>query len=166
MEDVRSAAGFLVSSGRADPDRLVVLGGSAGGLTVLLSLIRHPGLFRAGICLYGVSDLLALAREAHKFEAHYLDSRVGGLPRDEARYRDRSPLRQAGAIRDPVALFQGEEDEVVPPSQSDRIAEALAAARVPHVYHRFPGEGHGWRRSRTIETYLEALQEFLARYVV
>ena len=165
VEDTRAAAEFLVSSGRADPERLVVLGGSAGGLTVLLSLIRYPGLFRAGVCLYGVSDLLALARETHKFEAHYLDSLVGRLPGDEALYRERSPLGQAGAIRDPVALFQGEVDEVVPPSQSDRIAEALAARRVPHVYHRFPGEGHGWRKSATIKVYLEALQEFLAEHV-
>ena len=165
VEDTRSAADFLVSSGRADPERLVVLGGSAGGMTVLLSLIRYPGLFRAGVCLYGVSDLLALARETHKFEAHYLDSLVGRLPGDEALYRERSPLGQAAAIRDPVALFQGEVDEVVPPSQSDRIAEALAARRVPHVYHRFPGEGHGWRKSATIKVYLEALQEFLAEHV-
>ena len=165
VEDTRFAAEFLVSSGRADPDRLVVLGGSAGGLTVLLSLIRHPGLFRAGVCLYGVSDLLALARETHKFEAHYLDSLVGVLPRDEALYRERSPLGQAGSIRDPVALFQGEDDKVVPPSQSDRIAEALAVQGIPHIYHRFPGEGHGWKKSRTIETYLEALRDFLAEHV-
>ncbi len=165
VEDARSAAEYLVSSGKADPDRLVVLGGSAGGLTVLLCLIRYPGLFRAGVCLYGVSDLLALAQETHKFEAHYLDSLVGLLPRDESVYRDRSPLGRAGSIRDPVALFQGEDDEVVPPSQSDRIAEALAGRGVPHIYHRFAGEGHGWRKSRTIETYLEALQEFLAEYV-
>ena len=165
VEDARSAAETLVSSGRADPDRLVVLGGSAGGLTVLLCLIRYPGLFRAGVCLYGVSDLLALARETHKFEAHYLDSLVGLLPREESLYRERSPLGRAGSIRDPVALFQGEDDEVVPPSQSDRIAEALAGRGVPHVYHRFPGEGHGWKKSRTIETYLEALQAFLAEHL-
>lgn len=61
-----------------------------------------------------------------------------------------------------MALFQGEDDEVVPPSQSDRIAEALAERGVPHIYHRFPGEGHGGKKSQTIETYLEALQEFLA----
>ena len=166
VEDTRSAAAYLVSSGRADPDRLVVLGGSAGGLTALLCLIRYPGLFRAGVCLYGVSDLLALAQETHKFEAHYLDSLVGVLPGDESLYRDRSPLGRAGSIRDPIALFQGEDDEVVPPSQSDRIAEALVRRGVPHIYHRFPGEGHGWRKSRTIEIYLEALQEFLAQHVV
>jgi dipeptidyl aminopeptidase/acylaminoacyl peptidase len=166
VEDTRSAAEYLVSSGRADPDRLVVLGGSAGGFTVLLSLIRYPGLFRAGVCLYGVSDLLALARETHKFEAHYLDSMVGVLPQDEDLYRERSPLGQAGAIRDPIAIFQGEEDQVVPPGQSDRIAEALSARGVPHIYHRFPGEGHGWKQARTVETYLEALHEFLAEHVI
>ena len=153
----------LQRAGRSRPTRR--LGRQRRGLTVLLCLIRYPGLFRAGVCLYGVSDLLALARETHKFEAHYLDSLVGLLPRDEPLYRERSPLVRAGSIRDPVALFQGEDDEVVPPSQSDRIAEALAGRGVPHIYHRFPGEGHGWKKSRTIEAYLEALQAFLAEHL-
>ena len=165
VEDTFSAAEFLVSTGRADPHRLVIMGGSAGGFTVLLSLIRYPGLFRAGVCLYGVSDLLSLASETHKFEAHYLDFLVGSLPQEENLYRERSPIGHAHAIRDPLALFQGEADQVVPPSQSDQIATVLKEQKVPHIYVRFPGEGHGWRKDETTETYLRTLQEFLEQYV-
>ncbi len=166
VEDARLAADYLIESGLADPSRLVVMGGSAGGFTVLLCLIRYPGFFRAGICLYGVSDLLALAQQTHKFEAHYLDSLVGILPDNTERYRERSPVSAADRIQDPLALFQGEEDQVVPPSQSDRIAESLSSRGIPLRYERYPGEGHGWRKAETIAAYYQSLESFLSAHVV
>ena len=166
VEDARSAADYLIDSGIADPQRLVVMGGSAGGYTVLLCLIRYPGFFRAGVCLYGVSDLLALAQKTHKFEAHYLDSLVGKLPQDAQRYRERSPIFSADRIQDPLALFQGEEDQVVPPEQSDTIADSLSSRGVPLLYKRYPGEGHGWRQTQTIDAYYRSLESFLRTHVV
>ncbi len=166
VEDARFAADYLVESQLADPGRLVVMGGSAGGYTVLLCLIRYPGFFKAGICLYGVSDLLALAQQTHKFEAHYLDSLVGILPEHADRYRERSPVSAADRIRDPLALFQGEEDQVVPPSQSDQIAKSLSSRGIPLLYERYPGEGHGWRQAQTIAAYYRSLESFLNTYVV
>ncbi len=166
VEDARFAADYLIENRLADPGRLVVMGGSAGGYTVLLCLIRHPGFFKIGVCLYGVSDLLALAQQTHKFEAHYLDSLVGTLPENEARYRERSPVFAADRIQDPLALFQGEEDQVVPLSQSDQIAASLSGRGVPLLYERYPGEGHGWRQAQTIEAYYRSLESFLRTYVV
>ena len=166
VEDARFAADYLIERHLADPSRLSIMGGSAGGYTVLLCLIRHPGFFKTGICLYGVSDLLALAQQTHKFEAHYLDSLVGILPEDSDRYRERSPVFAADRIQDPLALFQGEEDQVVPPSQSDQIAASLSSRGVPLLYERYPGEGHGWRQAQTIEAYYRSLESFLSTYVV
>ncbi len=81
VEDVKDAADFLVSGNLADRYRIFLDGGSAGGFTLLLSLIRNPGFFRGGICRYGVADLLKLTEDTHRFEAHYLDSLIGKLPR-------------------------------------------------------------------------------------
>ena len=142
------------------------MGGSAGGYTVLLSLIAYPGLFRAGICRYGVSNLFSLTEDTHKFEQHYLDFLVGKLPEHAERYRQRSPLFSAEKIEDPLAVFQGEEDQVVPRSQSDEMVESLAKRGVPHLYQIYPGEGHGWRKSETIEDYYEKVEQFLRQYVV
>jgi dipeptidyl aminopeptidase/acylaminoacyl peptidase len=114
VEDAVGGARYLVGLGLADPERLVIMGGSAGGYTVLQALSQHAGFFRAGICLYGVTNLFTLASDTHKFEQHYLDSMVGPLPETSGRYRERSPIFQADRIRDPVAIFQGEEDRVVP----------------------------------------------------
>jgi len=166
VQDTRGAAEYLVSEGLADSNRLILMGGSAGGYTVLLSLITYPGFFSAGICRYGVSNLFTLASDTHKFEKHYLDFLVGTLPQDEKRYRERSPIFSADRIQDPLAIFQGEEDRVVPRDQSDEIVESLVRRGVPHLYRTYAGEGHGWRKSETIQDYYESLEQFLREFVL
>ena len=165
VEDTRSAADYLVSKDLAHRKQLILMGGSAGGFTVLLSLIAYPGFFRAGICRYGVSNLFTMTADTHKFEEHYLDSLVGTLPQDEKLYRERSPVFSAHKIRDPLAIFQGEDDQVVPRAQSDEIVQSLAERGVPHLYRTYEGEGHGWRKSETIQDYYESLEQFLGEHL-
>ena len=166
VEDAVGAAHALADQGLADPQRLVIKGGSAGGYTVLNVLIRHPGVFKAGICLFGVSNLFTLAADTHKFEERYLDSLVGPLPEAAERYRAWSPIFHADQIRDPIAIFQGAEDRVVPPDQSESIVAALRARGVPHLYRLFEGEGHGWRKAETIAAYYEEVLRFLREHVL
>lgn len=166
VEDAVGGAQALVENGLADPRRLVIMGGSAGGYTVLNALIRHPGFFRAGICLFGVTNLFTLAAETHKFEAHYLDTLVGPLPEAAERYREWSPIFHADRIQDPIAIFQGAEDRVVPPNQAEAIVEVLRRRGVPHFYRVYPGEGHGWRRAETITAFYQEVLDFLRQYVL
>jgi dipeptidyl aminopeptidase/acylaminoacyl peptidase len=118
------------------------------------------------VCRYGISNLFSLAADTHKFEARYNDSLLGPLPEASQVYRDRSPLFAAESIRDPVILFQGAEDEVVPKAQSDAIVESLKRRNVPHEYHVYEGEGHGWRNPKTIEHYITAVEDFLKEHVL
>jgi dipeptidyl aminopeptidase/acylaminoacyl peptidase len=164
--DAAGGAKALIDQKLADPHRLVIKGGSAGGYTVLNTLIRFPGLYKAGICSYGVTNLFTLAMDTHKFEERYTDSLVGALPEAAEKYRAWSPVFHAEKIKDPVAIFQGEEDKVVPPSQSEEIVKALKANGVPHEYHLYPGEGHGFRKSETRQAYYEAIERFLLQYVI
>ena len=166
VEDTVSGVRFLAESGRADPDRLVVMGGSAGGYTVLRVLTEYPGVFRAAICMYGVSDLFALAQETHKLEAHYLDGLIGKLPEASAIYRERSPIFSVERITDPIAIFQGEDDKVVPKDQSEKIVASLRSRGVPHEYHVYAGEGHGWRKTETIEAFYSDVERFLRTHVL
>jgi dipeptidyl aminopeptidase/acylaminoacyl peptidase len=166
VDDAVSGARFLADTGCADPDRIVIMGGSAGGYTVLQALINHPGVFKAGVCLYGVTNLFSLASDTHKFEQHYLDSLIGPLPETAQRYRERSPIFFADRIADPVAIFQGEDDRVVPPNQAETIVAALRRKGVPHEYYLYPGEGHGWRKTETIDAFYTTLLRFLKQYVL
>ncbi|HLX63783.1 MAG TPA: prolyl oligopeptidase family serine peptidase [Planctomycetota bacterium] len=166
VNDSVSAAKHLGESGLADSTKLVIMGGSAGGFTVLQALVTHPGLFKAGVCLYGVSNQFGLAMETHKFEERYTDSLLGPLPEAAALYRERSPEFFAHKIVDPIVVFQGEIDEVVPKNQSDAIVASLKARNIQHEYHVYNGEGHGWRKVETIEAYIASVEKFLKRHVL
>jgi len=155
VEDCIAAARHLVDLGRVDPHRLAIRGGSAGGFTTLAALTFHDT-FAAGASHYGVADLEALALETHKFESRYLDGLVGPYPEDRDTYVARSPIHHTEQLSCPVILFQGLEDQVVPPGQAEMMIDALAAKGVPHAYVPFEGEQHGFRRSENIVRALEA----------
>ena len=162
VEDCVAAARWSAEQGRADPDRLCIRGGSAGGFTVLAAL-AGTDVFAAGASSYGVADLTALAEETHKFESRYLDGLIGPYPEARAVYEDRSPINHVDQLRSPLIVFQGLEDEIVPPNQSEMIVEALAANGVPVAYLAFEGEQHGFRRAETVVTVLGAELAFYGR---
>jgi dipeptidyl aminopeptidase/acylaminoacyl peptidase len=162
VEDCAHAALFAAREGLADPARLLASGGSAGGYTTLC-LLTFRGEFAAGASHYGIGDLEALARDTHKFEAHYTDWLVGPWPAARERYRERSPLFHAERLARPVIFFQGLDDRVVPPAQAEAMAAALAARGVPHAAVTFPGEGHGFRRAENVRRALEAELSFYGR---
>jgi dipeptidyl aminopeptidase/acylaminoacyl peptidase len=166
VQDSRFGARHLADRGLVDGSKLVIMGGSAGGFTVLQSLVELPGFYKAGICLFGVANQFTLASDTHKFEQRYLDSMLGPLPEAAEVYRERSPIFHAARIVDPIAVFQGEIDRVVPREQSDSIVGSLRARGVPHEYHVYEGEGHGWRKAETIEKFYESVQRFLVHYVL
>lgn len=166
VEDAVSGGQALAEHGLADGKRLIIKGGSAGGFTVLNSLVRYPGKFKAAICLYGVSNLFTLDLDTHKFEAHYTSSLVGELPDASGKYRAWSPVFHGDRIRDPLYIFQGSEDKVVPPSQSDEIVACLQKSGVAYQYKIYPGEGHGFRKSENIADYLKETERFLMQHVL
>ena len=166
VEDAVGGAQHLSDTGLADPKRIVIMGGSAGGYTVLRALTVQPGFFRAGVCLYGISNLFTLAADTHKFEAYYLDSLLGPLPEASDLYRERSPIYSADQLRDPIAIFQGSDDKVVPPSQAQEIVASLRRRNIPHEYHLYEGEGHGWRTPETIQSFYTSCEAFLRQHVL
>lgn len=149
VNDAVQAALFVASQGKADRNKLIIRGGSAGGYTTLACL-TFSDVFRCGASLYGISDLALMAHDTHKFESRYLDRLVGQLPRDEAIYRERSPINHLDRFKRPVILLQGMEDKVVPPNQAERILASLKTRGVPVAYVPFPGEQHGFRKAANI----------------
>jgi dipeptidyl aminopeptidase/acylaminoacyl peptidase len=162
VEDCLAGARYLVERGWADAARLAIRGGSAGGYTTLCALIFHD-LFRAGASYYGVSDLESLARDTHKFEARYLDRLIGPYEAQRDLYRDRSPIHHVDRLSCPVIFFQGLEDKVVPPDQTEKMVNALRTKGIPVAYVPLAGESHGFRRAENIRRALEAELYFYSR---
>lgn len=166
VADAINGATYLIDQHLVDRERIVIMGGSAGGYTVYKAMEDFPEFFRAGISLYGVSNQFALAADTHKFEAHYNDSLLGLLPEAADIYRQRSPIYFADRIRRPMAIFQGEDDPVVPRRQSDEMVDVLRRRGVPVIYHVYPGEGHGFRKPETNNHMYREIEKFLRDYVI
>jgi dipeptidyl aminopeptidase/acylaminoacyl peptidase len=161
-EDCVNAALHLAERGEADRARLAIRGGSAGGYATLCALTFHDA-FAAGASYFGIADAEALTRDTHKFESRYLDRLIGPYPERADLYRERSPINHVDRLRSPVILFQGLEDEVVPPNQAETMVAALKRNGVPHAYVPFEGEQHGFRRAETNIRCLEAELYFYGR---
>jgi len=162
VEDCVAGAQYLADQGLVDRERLVIRGGSAGGLTTLCALAFHD-VFKAGASYYGVSDLKGLDADSHKFESHYNEYLIA--PKDVADrvYAERSPINHTDKLRRPMIFFQGLDDKVVPPPQSEVMVEALRARGVPVAYLTLAGEGHGFRKADSIVRTLEAELYFYLR---
>ncbi len=162
VEDCIAGARFLVAQGLVDAQRMAIRGGSAGGYTTLAALAFHD-VFKAGASYYGVADLRALDADTHKFESRYTTDLLAPLPEREALYAERSPLHHAHRISCPVIFFQGLDDKVVPPAQSQSMVAALRERGIPVAYLPFEGEGHGFRKKESLQRALEAELSFYAQ---
>jgi dipeptidyl aminopeptidase/acylaminoacyl peptidase len=146
VEDALAGARWAAAEGLADPRRLIIRGGSAGGYTTLAAH-AFGDTFAAGASYYGISDIEALARDTHKFESRYLDQLIGPYPEARALYRERSPIHHLDGFSAPLLLLQGLDDRVVPPNQSEMIFAALKERGIRTAYIAFEGEGHGFRNA-------------------
>jgi dipeptidyl aminopeptidase/acylaminoacyl peptidase len=164
VDDCANAARYVIAEGLADGERAVITGGSAGGYTVLAALALKD-VFRGGASYYGVSDVAALARDTHKFESRYLDWLIGPYPERADLYRERSPVTHADRLARPVIFFQGSDDRVVPPNQTEMMVEALRRRGIPVGYLLFEGEQHGFRRADNIKRALDAELYFYAALI-
>ena len=164
VDDTAALIRHAHAKGWATPATTVVIGGSSGGLTVLGVLADHGDVVAAGVASYPVSDLRSLAEVTHRFEAHYTDTLVGVLSDKGvgARFDELSPLHRADRIAQPLLVFHGSEDPVVPLAQSEQLVER-AGPNVELVVYE--GEGHGFRNSENVRDEYERTQAFLAASV-
>jgi dipeptidyl aminopeptidase/acylaminoacyl peptidase len=162
IDDCVNGARYLAEQGKVDGHRLIIRGGSAGGYTTLAAL-TFRNFFKAGASYYGISDLELLEQDCHKFESRYNHSLIGPYPESKELYRARSPIYFTDQLSCPIILFQGLEDKVVPPNQSEMLYEAARAKGLPVAYIAFAGEAHGFRQAANIKRSLDGELYFYSR---
>jgi dipeptidyl aminopeptidase/acylaminoacyl peptidase len=156
-QDLLAAADHLVTSGIADPARLVVAGVSYGGyMAAYLPSIDDR--FAAAIVGSPLTDLVSSYYGSSL--TVFVHDYVGGRPEaDIDRYVARSAVFAGASLRTPTLISVGLRDRATPPGQAAELFRALRDQGVPAELLRYPEEGHGVRA-------IEARMDWVARILV
>ncbi len=144
--DVLAGVDAMVARGIADPDRLVIMGWSAGGHMVN-KLITMTTRFRAASSGAGASEWLSMHGESdvrHNRQFWFGEGFPWTRGKRYRRYRDASPLKDAWRVETPTLFFVGEKDKRVPPTQSILMYRGVRAAGADTELYVADGEGHGF----------------------
>jgi dipeptidyl aminopeptidase/acylaminoacyl peptidase len=152
FKDIEAVGRWAASQPWADPDRVIVYGGSYGGYTVLIGLTRMPDLWRAGVDVFGVANMKTFMATTSGFIREVFLLEFGDPDKDAAFLESISPLKDVEKIVDPLFVYAGANDPRVPRGESDQIVRALRERRVPVEYMVAGNEGHSMaRRENQIE---------------
>jgi dipeptidyl aminopeptidase/acylaminoacyl peptidase len=166
-QDVVDTARWAAAQPWAD-GRLAVHGGSYGGYLVLAALVEEPDLWKAGVDMFGDSDIAESYRHGDRPGRLDLERQMG-RPEDPAAaeaYRRGSPVHRAERIQAPLLILHGRKDRRVVPLMSERMVEALEIEGKHHEVHWYDDEAHGWQRRENRRDAHERTLAFLKRHLL
>ncbi|MFF4783404.1 S9 family peptidase [Streptomyces griseorubiginosus] len=165
LDDVADCAAHAVTAGPADPTRLAVMGRSYGGYLTFASLVWHPDLFRTGVAVCGMSDLLTFFAGTEPWIAESAAHKYGHPERDRELLRTLSPMSRIDALRAPLLAVHGEHDTNVPPGESEQFVRAARERGVPAELLVLRDEGHDFLRAENRRLFRRAAGDWMERHL-
>ena len=166
QQDLIDGVKWTIDQHYADAGRICVYGGSFGGYSALMSVIRAPHLFKCAIGYAGVYDLKMMYEKgdirSSQFGRSYLSTVIG---KDAAELDANSPDKLADKIDVPVFLAHGKDDQRAPFAQAEAMRDALEAAHKTCEWMAVPHEGHGFYTEADRAGFLTRMQAFLGKYI-
>jgi dipeptidyl aminopeptidase/acylaminoacyl peptidase len=138
--DLMSAVDAAVLEGIADPERLFVTGGSAGGwLTAWI--VGNTNRFKAAMAEKPIINAVSLRLASDQF---YVSELVAGTKAwaDPARFWAMSPMSHVAQVTTPTMLLVGSEDRRTPLTEAQQFYDALTLLRIPTELVVVPGASH------------------------
>lgn len=143
LEDVAAVRAWAVASGVADPEKLILSGGSWGGYLTLLGLGTQPDSWALGLAAVPVADYVTAYHDEMEALKAMDRTLLGGTPEEvPERYEASSPLTYVDAVRAPVYISAGVNDPRCPIRQVENYVDRLAARGAVHEVYRYDA-GHG-----------------------
>nr|WP_254706715.1 prolyl oligopeptidase family serine peptidase [Streptomyces lunaelactis] len=143
LEDIAAVREWAVTSGLADPAKLVLAGGSWGGDLTLLGLGTQPEAWALGLAAVPVADYVTAYHDEMEALKAMDRTLLGGTPEEvPERFEASSPLTYVDAVRAPVYISAGVNDPRCPIRQVENYVDRLAARGAVHEVYRYDA-GHG-----------------------
>lgn len=173
MQDDVADALLWAQQQKLATDKACIAGGSYGGYSTLMGLVRHPALFSCGIAWLAVTDLQLMVKgswwvdddTSDIWRSHHLPQTVGDAEKDADMLAKNSPVLLASQIKAPLLLAFGESDRRVPLAHGERMREALRKANQEPEWISYPGEGHGWGMLKTRLDFAQRVESFLGKHL-
>jgi dipeptidyl aminopeptidase/acylaminoacyl peptidase len=167
VHDLVDAARWVADQPWSD-GRLAIYGGSYGGYMVLCALVDEPSLWRAGVDLYGDSEIAESFRHGDRPGRHDLQRMMGHPddPESAEAYRRGSPVYRAERIEAPLLILHGRRDKRVVPLMTERIVHALEIEGKHHEVVWYDEEAHGWERRENRRDAFKRTRGFLRTHLL
>jgi dipeptidyl aminopeptidase/acylaminoacyl peptidase len=168
QDDITDGVNWIIRQGIADPKRVAIYGGSYGGYAVLEALVKTPDLYAAGVDYVGVSNLFTFMNTIPPYwkpQLEMMHEMVGDPAKDKDWFQEHSPALNAGKIRTPLFVAQGEKDPRVNINESNQIVDALKKRGVTVEYLVKPNEGHGFQNEENRFAFYAAMEKFLDEHL-
>lgn len=165
--DLLDGIAALAEAGQIDPALVCIVGASFGGYAALTGATLHADAYKCAASIAGMSDLgRLLIDEGHlagvdSAATDELRRKVGQVA--PLRLAATSPARHAADARGPILLVHGDQDTVVSPDHSRRMAKALVDAGKPVELVILEDEDHYLNKAANRTRMLEAIEAFLAK---
>jgi dipeptidyl aminopeptidase/acylaminoacyl peptidase len=164
--DISDGVAELVRQGVVDPKRACIFGASYGGYAALAGVTLQQGLYRCAVSYAGIGDMSTLFDTQAQDEgvsagSRYLQKFIGVQLMGDAILHQISSVAFVDRVEAPVLLIHGEDDTVVPISQSVEMERKLRSAGKPVEFLRIKGEDHWLSQDATRKQVLAAALAFI-----
>ncbi|HEY2956030.1 MAG TPA: S9 family peptidase [Candidatus Eisenbacteria bacterium] len=163
LADVVAGAEFLKGTGYVDARKIAVGGGSYGGYLTMAAVTKAPDAWAAGVAMFPFVNWFTEVEHEDPLLRQYDLATMGDPKKNEALWRDRSPIFFVDRIRCPLMLVAGAHDPRCPPDEARQVRDALAKRGVPCEYLLYDDEGHGFARRENLFDAYRKIAAFLAR---
>jgi len=143
VDDLADLWRALTGRGLLDPARQAVMGGSYGGFMTLSTLTRHPDLWRAGVDIVGIANMVTFLERTSPWRRPVREAEYGSLEHDREFLLEVSPISQVDRMTAALLVIHGARDPRVPVEESELIVSELTRRGRPVEYLRYEDEGHG-----------------------
>jgi dipeptidyl aminopeptidase/acylaminoacyl peptidase len=165
LEDITSAADWIVKTGYVDTKKIAVLGGSYGGYLSMMAVTKAPDRWAAGVPFFPFVNWFTEMENTDPYGREYAINNMGDPTKDTARLKDRSPIFFADQIKAPLLLLAGGNDPRCPRTEAEQVAQAVKKRGGVVELKVYENEGHGFAK---VENQIDAftrIAEFLKKYV-
>ncbi len=165
VADLAHAVYWLRDTGRADPKRIAVYGGSYGGFMVLAALTTYPDLWAAGVDLVGIANFVTFLENTGPWRRHLREAEYGSLENDRDFLVEISPITKVDQIRAPLLVIHGANDPRVPIGEAEQMVSRLRAMGRTVEFLRLEDEGHQIAKLKNKLVAYPLVADFLKRHL-